>query len=710
MSRLSRIRMRVTAWLLIPLLLLSIALPIPARAQSGASAAGPSDPGWPRQIKGGTNTITIYTPQVDRWDGTQLEARAAVSVDHPASPQQDFGVIWISAHTLVDRTNRLVSCDKVEITKASFPAAPEKTDAYLEILRSNVPRGIMTISLDRLQTNLAVTQAQRTQQHPQPVKNEPPRIIFSTTPALLVLVDGAPVFLRQVDGSKLVRVINTWALILVDQADGRFYLRALGKWMEARSVEGPWTLSTKPSAALEAVRQSLAKNDQVNMLDDPALNLKESAAQGRYPTVYVSTVPAELLETIGQPAFEPIDGTGLFDVKNTSAHLLLDPRTADYYVLISGRWFRTKTLATGPWEYVAPDALPADFAKIPENHPKGVVLASVAGTPEAQEAMIDNSIPQTAQVDRSKTTLVGKYDGPAQLRAIEGTTLHYVVNSPFPVIQVDAGIWYALKDGVWFSAMTVNGPWAVATAVPAVIYTIPPSSPVHYVTYVYIYDYTPQYVTIGYTPGYYGTVVAPGNVVVYGTGYVYPVYVGVYWYPPPPTYGYGAGFAWGAATGFAFGFAAGAIWGGAWGHCCWGGGQVNITNNININNHNVYNKWDKNQVRADFQNRAKDLTPAQRQQVQQRGQEARQTAQERGITRPESRSNDVFAGRDGNTYRRGADGGWDRNTGQGWGRTEEGEAADRLSQEQRARSLGDRRERSFDRQGRAGGSRPMLRR
>ena len=27
-------------------------------------------------------------------------------------------------------------------------------------------------------------------------------------------------------------------------------------------------------------------------------------------------------------------------------------------------------------------------------------------------------------------------------------------------------------------------PWAVATAVPPMIYTIPPSSPMHYVTYV----------------------------------------------------------------------------------------------------------------------------------------------------------------------------------------------------------------------------------
>ena len=66
------------------------------------------------------------------------------------------------------------------------------------------------------------------------------------------------------------------------------------------------------------------------------------------------------------------------------------------------------------------------------------------------------------------------------------------MNSPYAVIKVDASSWYALKDGVWFVAASVNGPWAVAASVPEVIYTIPPSSPLHYVTYVYVYESTPK--------------------------------------------------------------------------------------------------------------------------------------------------------------------------------------------------------------------------
>ncbi len=122
-----------------------------------------------------------------------------------------------------------------------------------------------------------------------------------------------------------------------------------------------------------------------------------------------------------------------------------------------------------------------------------------------------------------------------------GTPLAYAVNSPTPIIRVDARTYYSLYNAVWFVAAAPTGPWAVAAAVPAVIYTIPVTSPLHYVTYVRVYSATPTVVYVGYTPGYLGTVVAPDGVVVYGTGVVYTPWVGAVWYPPPPTYGFGAG-------------------------------------------------------------------------------------------------------------------------------------------------------------------------
>jgi hypothetical protein len=93
---------------------------------------------------------------------------------------------------------------------------------------------------------------------------------------------------------------------------------------------------------------------------------------------------------------------------------------------------------------------------------------------------------------------------------------------------------------VWFSAGTPDGPWAVATAVPAAIYTIPPSSPVYNLTYVRVYQVADDSVVDGYTDGYLGQYVADG-VVTWGTGYYYPPYLAAgtvpRYYPRPYTYG-----------------------------------------------------------------------------------------------------------------------------------------------------------------------------
>jgi hypothetical protein len=233
--------------------------------------------------------------------------------------------------------------------------------------------------------------------------------------------------------------------------------------------------------------------------------------------------------------------------------LLADGRT---YVTAAGRWFRSASLA-GPWDFVPGKDLPGDFARIPDTSPKENVKASVPGTRQAEEAVIANSVPQTAKIDRKSAKMTPiSYDGEPQVKAIEGTPLQYVVNTATPVIMADAKSWYAVDKGIWFSATSPKGPWSVAGAVPAVIYTIPPSSPLHYVTYVKVYASTPTVVYTGYTPGYTGAVVSADYVVVYGTGYYYSPWVGAVYYPPPPTYCYGAAIRYTPWTGwtYAFGF------------------------------------------------------------------------------------------------------------------------------------------------------------
>src|SRR5882672_7015559 len=99
------------------------------------ASAGPPEgqelPKWPKQIPSGDDTIVIYQPQVEKWEGNTLEARAAVAVESKAAPQPTLGVIWLSAQTEVDKEQSLVALTNVQIPKSSFPSAPDKADQYV---------------------------------------------------------------------------------------------------------------------------------------------------------------------------------------------------------------------------------------------------------------------------------------------------------------------------------------------------------------------------------------------------------------------------------------------------------------------------------------------------------------------------------------------------------------------------------------------------
>jgi uncharacterized membrane protein YgcG len=451
------------------------------------------------------------------------------------------------------------------------------------------------------------------------------------------MLSGEPALRDIKEAPGLKRVINTSALILQDPASATFYLWAVGRWFESKAVTGEW----KPGPLLLAQpdKARAALGDQFDPLEGKDAEGKPIFDPGAVPQIIVAMKPTELLQSKGEPKFSPIPGTQLLYMTNSSNDIVMDLGGQAYYVLISGRWFSAKAL-TGPWTFINSKKLPADFAKIPPEHPMSDVLISVAGTAKANEAAIANQIPQTASVQRDIQPTPVVFDGgKPQWKPIDGTPLQYAFNTGPPLIQLDPKTYYMVQNGVWFAGTAATGPWAVAATVPAVIYTIPASSPLHYVTYVRVYSSTPTTVFVGYTPGYYGTVMTTDGTVVYGTGYVYPVYVGAVWYPPPPTSGWGVGF----ATGVFFGFA---ISGGWHSPCCYGGGGGVYINhhNTNININNSYNRWGGKTSNVSGPG-GRNVTTSQ----------VGNTTLAKG-----SGSNNVYAGRDGNVYRRDEGGGWQK--------------------------------------------------
>jgi hypothetical protein len=607
-------------------------------ASASAQQAGPVDQAWPRQINGDGYSIYLYAPQVEGWDQKKLEARAAVAVQTQDSAEPTYGVIWLSARTQVDKQKGVVTLKDLQVTKASFPAASDGGPDYLALMRSSVPTGARTIGLARLQANLAAAHAVE-KSRKSTLKNDPPRIIYSTTKAMLVLIDGKPV-LRPVPGTHLSRVINTRALIVNDQSTSKFYLYVVNQWLEATSIDGPWSGAQDAPDGLDAAKQAAVASKQVNLLDQAGSNARMAVDFGAFPTVYTSTVPAELIQAPGPQMLAPIEGTQLQQVQNTTDNIFQYTPTQDYYVLLSGRWFRAKS-TDGPWAFVPANALPADFAQIPEPNLASLVLASVAGTPWAKQALIDNTIPQTATVSRSQATFAPAFDGEPQFKPIAGTALRYAANSATPIIEDQGDPYYAVHNGVWFRASSPRGRWDVATSVPREIYTIPPSSPLYYTTFVNIYGASGDEVYVGYTPGYMGAFASPEGVVVYGTGWAYEPWVGSYWIGPPGTYGLGTDLTWDPLVGYGFGFADDVYFGPWWGPLGqrWADGLDWRLHNFGATD--VYGRWGARARAAES---------------------ARVTDSALGGWRA-----DLYAGRDGLVYRRG-ERGWEGNRGGDWHR------------------------------------------
>jgi len=416
-------------------------------------------------------------------------------------------------------------------------------------------------------------------------------------------------------------------------------------------------------------------------VDDPAA---EDDWTGAPPEIIVSTVPAELIVFDGEPALVPVEGDGLLYVDNTSNDVLLEIENQMYYVLLSGRWFKSASL-DGPWDHVPPDQLPRGFAEVSPDSDIGDIRPFVAGTQEAEEAVLDSFIPQTATIKRDAPPPDVQYDGDPKFEPVEGTSMTYAVNTGNQIIFADRRYWLCY-EGAWYVSQDNAGPWAVATEVAPEIYSIPASNPNYNCTFVKVYNSTPEVVYVGYYPGYTNSYVY-GGTVVYGTGWYYPGWYGYrYWYPRPVTFGFGVG--WNPWTGWHFGF--GWAWGpfrfgiglggwgyrgGWWGVAGWRGGyrrgyrrgyargyasgrrhasnrNVNI-NNVNIGN-NIYNK-DRNRDRV-ASTRTRETVSRDR---------AASGARDRA-GQPSQRANNVFSDSSGNVYRRNENGSWDKRDGGSW--------------------------------------------
>jgi len=532
--------MRYLAW---GVALLATACLLPAIVEAADESPAIRSDAWPREFTSAEgDRLTVHQPQVDRWENDVLEARVAVALQLAGEDEPLYGALWIVSDTRTNLQTRVVTVGNVRIAEARFPATGTRDPAVVRRhLDTLFPQGPVDISLDRLLANMERTRTQA-QVGSAEFGSVLPTVFVEEGDARLVLIDGEPA-LADIEGTGLLYVVNTDWHILLERGTGTYFLSLGDGWATSPGLlDGTWQRASRPPLGLERI---------------PAGHVRAGAARTPVdatqpvPRIRVCTQPAELVALRGPARFSPIAGTSLLYAIDTQSDLFFHARTSRYYLLASGRWLAAPELR-GPWTLFDGD-LPEDFARIPASHAKGSVLASVPGTPAAEEAVILAQIPNRAVVQRTSATVDVTYDGEPQFVRCPDAPVAYAANTSYDVVFVE-GRYYCCHQGVWFVSPTPRGGWQVCDLVPRVIYTIGPRCPVHRVTYVYVYGSTPDLVTVGYLPGYLGLYVSPRRrVVVFGTGWSYRPWIraGV-WIGWPLTFGVGVTYnPW--VSGFVFG-------------------------------------------------------------------------------------------------------------------------------------------------------------
>ena len=478
----------------------------------------------------------MYQPQVASWD-RQAHLVAFSAVSHRAKPgdKPALGTIKIEADTKVAVTERLVSFQPMKIVEANFQTLPkEQVREVVAAIDKALPDEERVIALDRVMANL--DKSQIVPKNIEGIKADAPTIFFSKTSAVIVNLDGEPVW-SPIKGNDLKFAVNTNWDLFQHGPSNTLYLRNNDAWLKAADVKGPWAAAGKlPDSFTKLPAEENWTEVKASL---PGKPINASAV----PKVFVGFQPSELILLRGEPSYVLVPGSSLLWVNNTESDVFRMGKTGPVYYLVAGRWFSAPDF-TGPWTFATP-SLPPDFRKIPLEHERSRVLASVPGTDQAAEAVLLAQIPQTARVNKKELKAPEvEFQGEPQFAPIEQTTVQRAVNTDKDVFWA-GNSYYMCHQGVWFAGTSASGPWEVTDSVPKEIYQIPISSPSHHVTYVTVEeDDDDDWVVYAAAAGYTGMMFGWGCT-MWGSGWYYPPYIGYggyypYYYPYFPTYGYSA--------------------------------------------------------------------------------------------------------------------------------------------------------------------------
>ncbi|MBX3705316.1 MAG: hypothetical protein KF911_01695 [Pseudomonadales bacterium] len=199
---------------------------------------------------------------------------------------------------------------------------------------------------------------------PAPGSSPIPDVLHAVTPTELVVITGEPLT-ESIEGAEgLEYVTNTRTPLF--RLEQTWFYPAAGRWFSAARLDGPWSyVADLPEAFNQipadhprgAVRASVPGTPEARM----------AALEALLPTrVAVATTAALPIEVTyaGDPQFEQISGVRVSRAVNVGLDVL--EFQGRYYLLYAGIWYSAMT-PVGPWRVTA--TVPPEIYRIPPSSP-----------------------------------------------------------------------------------------------------------------------------------------------------------------------------------------------------------------------------------------------------------------------------------------------------------------------------------------------------
>jgi len=194
-----------------------------------------------------------------------------------------------------------------------------------------------------------------------------PVVYYSSTPAEIVVFGGQPKW-TPIPGTQLSYGSNTDSTVFKYAPTGAFYYLTSGRWFTTtHPLAGPWTFATYdlPADFKNIPLSSPAGKVLVSVPGTP--EAEDAVLIAQIPTTATVTAAAASevkVAYVGQPQFQPIEGTTMTYAVNTQNRVIQVDNA--YYLCYQGVWFVSFN-PEGPWQLA--QTVPQVIYTIPPSSP-----------------------------------------------------------------------------------------------------------------------------------------------------------------------------------------------------------------------------------------------------------------------------------------------------------------------------------------------------